>query len=698
MSKLKKEGYIVKKKNNESLIEEIKNELTVSPKNYFAGKVKKEEIVFKVYQEDEKYLYLPKYYGLKKLGKPDKNKEKLGKNINVNFKGKLRDYQKTITNKAIKHIDEKDGGLISVGCGQGKCLAKDTKIIMFDGSIKKVQNIKIGDKLMGDDGSLRNVLSIARGKEMMYLIKQSNGIDYTVNESHILSLKDKNHKIYDIKLVDYLNLPKEEKSKLYGYKSIIDNFGKNLVRENNLYQLLSSNLNDIPKYIIFSNLNERNHFLTLFLFKYGNNFNITNFSKSFLDKLFFIIKSVGYNYSINQNIMTIIFDKNILSEIIVEKLHNDDYYGFSIDGNRRFLLEDFTVTHNTIMSIYLACHYKVKTLIIVHKTFLLNQWLERIEEFTDASVGILQQDKIDIKKDFVVGMLQSIAKDKYDSKIFKKFGFVIFDEAHHAPSQYFSKALPIINCKKTLALTATPYRSDGLEKILYWYFGDTIYKSEEVIHKDVIVNMIDYSIVDPKFREYKLPFNGMINKPKIITNLIKIKKRNDFIFGLIENLYENENRNILILTDRIEHLKILEDMIKNLHPEYSYGFYIGGMKQKKLDETADKRIILASYGMAEEGLDIKKLNTLILATPRTNVKQSIGRIVREKNNNALIIDIVDDLPCLVNQSKTRQRLYKKLDYYIERKKYVENKLISQKDITNDKIIDNNFNPDDIDFI
>ena len=105
------------------------------------------------------------------------------------------------------------------------------------------------------------------------------------------------------------------------------------------------------------------------------------------------------------------------------------------------------------MGLYIAHHYKVKTLIIVHKTFLLNQWIERINEFTDAKVGIIQQNKIDVEgKDFVVGMLQSIAKEKYDEDIFMDFGMVIFDEAHHAPSKYFSKALPIINCKKSLAL------------------------------------------------------------------------------------------------------------------------------------------------------------------------------------------------------------------------------------------------------
>ena len=120
----------------------------------------------------------------------------------------------------------------------------------------------------------------------------------------------------------------------------------------------------------------------------------------------------------------------------------------------------------TVLALYLISHFKIKTLIIVHKTFLLNQWKERILEFTNSKIGILQQNTVDVKnKDIVIGMLQSIAKDKYDDNIFNEFGMVIFDEAHHAPSQHFSKALPIISCKFTIGLSATPTRPDKLEKV-----------------------------------------------------------------------------------------------------------------------------------------------------------------------------------------------------------------------------------------
>ena len=71
----------------------------------------------------------------------------------------------------------------------GKCLAKGTQVMMFDGTLKNVEDINVNDLLMGDDSTPRRVLSLARGREQMYWVRQKHGIDYRVNESHILSLK-----------------------------------------------------------------------------------------------------------------------------------------------------------------------------------------------------------------------------------------------------------------------------------------------------------------------------------------------------------------------------------------------------------------------------------------------------------------------------------------------------------------------------
>jgi superfamily II DNA or RNA helicase len=352
----------------------------------------------------------------------------------------------------------------------------------------------------------------------------------------------------------------------------------------------------------------------------------------------------------------------------------------------------------TVMGLYIACHYKVKTLIIVHKTFLLNQWKERIQQFTNAKVGIIQQNNVDIEdKDIVVGMLQSIAKDKYDSDIFMDFGLIIFDEAHHAPSEYFSKALPIISCNLSLGLSATPKRADKMEKILYWYLGDIAYIAPPNKNDNVMVRAYNYDVKDKNYKESRM-YNGDVNRPKTLNNIVGIGKRNIFILDILKEIMMEPDRKVLILSDRIEHLNTLKEMIDSLEENYSCEYYIGGMKQKKLDEASCAQIILGSYGMASEGLDIPTLNTLIMATPRREVEQSIGRIIRKSDHTVqpLIIDIVDMLGCFVNQGIHRRKLYKKLNYKIEVYEVEDSIVVSKIELDNK--IDKKNTEDVVDFI
>jgi len=333
----------------------------------------------------------------------------------------------------------------------------------------------------------------------------------------------------------------------------------------------------------------------------------------------------------------------------------------------------------TVLSLYLASIFKVKTLVIVHKTFLLNQWKERAEQFTNANIGIIQQNKIDIDgKDIVIGMLQSIAKDKYDDEIFKDFGLVIFDEAHHAPSQYFSKALPMISSKLTIGLSATPKRTDRMEKILYWYFGDIMYKAEVEENNKVLVNIINYDIEHEKFKEF-LMYTGDVNRPKTINKLTTIGRRNKFIIDNIEEIIQEDGRKILILSDRIEHLQTLKSRLDEREITSS-DFYIGGMKQKALEKAKEAQVIFASYGMASEGLDIPELNTLFMVTSRKEVEQAVGRVIRKVNPlvRPLVYDFTDQLPSFVNQGKHRRKLYKKMGFEIKITQVKNNVIISEE--------------------
>ena len=359
-------------------------------------------------------------------------------------------------------------------------------------------------------------------------------------------------------------------------------------------------------------------------------------------------------------------DQIEVMDIVLPKLQSED-------GGLLCLRPGFG---KTTLSLYIASIFKVKTLVIVHKSFLLNQWKKRAEQFTNAKIGIIQQNKIDIDgKQIVIGMLQSIAKDKYDADLFRDFGLVIFDEAHHAPSKYFSRALPIIACKKTLSLTATPKRQDKLEKILYWYFGPILYTIPSEKTNTLLVKTFKYNIKHDTFKEYKL-YDGSINRSKTINKLVEIEKRHKFIVDQLEELLEEEGRKIIVLSDRIEHLTQLKESLDKLEIATT-SFYIGGMKQAKLDESEKAQVIFGTFSMASEALDIPDLNTLVMATPRKEIEQTIGRILRKVHEvQPTVIDIVDQLPSFSRQGLLRRKFYKNNEYVIKIYEVEENEIIS----------------------
>ena len=391
-----------------------------------------------------------------------------------------------------------------------------------------------------------------------------------------------------------------------------------------------------------------------------------------------------YNETNEHLIVPKYYGLNKIKDSYIDNIYNGDNIDITFNGilrdNQTEIINKiipYIVKHNggvlclpcatgkTVLALYLISYFKIKTLIIVHKSFLLNQWKEKCKEFTNAKIGIIQQNKIEVDdKDIVIGMLQSIAKKKYNDDIFKNFGMVIFDEAHHAPSQYFSTALPIISAKITIGLSATPKRADKLEKILFWYFGNIMYQSQIQKNENVIINIINYTIDHAKFKEYRLR-NGDFNRSLTISKISTIGRRNKQIVEIIENIVINPNRKIIILSDRIKHLELLKERFDKKNTATT-DFYIGGMKQELLKKAELAQVIFASYSMASEGLDIPDLNTLIMCTPRKEVEQSIGRIIRKVQIDLppLIYDFVDLLPSFINQGRYRLKLYNSLGFNV----------------------------------
>lgn len=320
----------------------------------------------------------------------------------------------------------------------------------------------------------------------------------------------------------------------------------------------------------------------------------------------------------------------------------------------------------TVCGLNIISILKKKTLIIVHKEFLMNQWIERIHDFLPNSrIGTIQGTTIDIdNKDIVIGMLQSLSMKDYDATIFNSFGLTIIDEVHHISSEVFSKVLFKLVTKYMLGLSATMTRKDGTTKIFKMFLGEIVFKVDNKEQHNVLVRTIDYQVDDEEFNKIIYDYRGNPQYSTMITKLCKYTPRSDFIIKVLFDLFlENPKQQVMILAHNKSILVYLYEKIKEANIK-SVGYYVGGMKEADLKETEGKDIVIATYSMAAEALDIKTLTTLIMATPKTDIEQSIGRILREKHKQAIVIDIIDSHPMFKNQWKKRKPFYVKENYKI----------------------------------
>jgi len=294
----------------------------------------------------------------------------------------------------------------------------------------------------------------------------------------------------------------------------------------------------------------------------------------------------------------------------------------------------------TIMSLYIACALKKKTMFISHKDFLNQQFIETVKEFAPAaSIGIIKQNKVDVEnKDFIIASLQSLAMRDYDSKIFEDIGFVIIDEVHHTGAQVFCRAFKKLNTPIILGLSATLNRKDGMRKVFEYYIGGSVYSVKNKEYTDVIVNIHKYYVPDIEYSAIKKMWNGKENIAAMINNICSYKPRTEYIIAILIEILKNEpDRRVLILSERRNQLKSIEDYIveKNIANK-DYGYYVGGMKQEQLNVSSGKQIILATFQLASEGFNVPTLNTVIFASPISDIH------LRFYNNNKYKISYYQD--------------------------------------------------------
>ena len=325
----------------------------------------------------------------------------------------------------------------------------------------------------------------------------------------------------------------------------------------------------------------------------------------------------------------------------------------------------------TVCALYIASTLRVPTVVLVHNTFLRDQWIDRIKAFLPkARIGTVQGDIIDINKDVIVAMLQSVSMKEYPVDLFKNIGLLIVDECHHIASEAFSKAIPKLTCKHMLGLSATPDRKDKLMYLINWFLGPLLYKSDtaDKVDAKVRVEYYEFEPEDPKFNEIIYNSSGVMFTSLMVNKVVEYTPRNKMLVELLTDLYEEKDRQILVLTDRVDHTKTLLEMLPEAIRKEACILGREVKSSQRAEWCASKRILIATYTMCKEGFDVATLNTLVMATSRPDVDQIVGRILRVdkvgRKIHPLIIDVVD--PAFRRQFQTRLALYKSRNYEIEK--------------------------------
>ena len=323
----------------------------------------------------------------------------------------------------------------------------------------------------------------------------------------------------------------------------------------------------------------------------------------------------------------------------------------------------------TVCALYIASQLKLPTLVIVHNSFLRDQWEERVRGFLPkARIGRIQGDLCEIDdREIIIAMLQTLSMKTISILKFRPLGLVIVDECHHIASEVFVQALPKVTSKYMLGLSATPTRKDGLMFVANWFLGPLLYTSDTGDKEDrgVHVEVYEYKNDDPVFNEILYNAQGVMFTSLMINKLAECEDRTKWLVGILVDILEEEpQRQVLVLTDRVQHTK---DLLAALPDGLRASAAILSTDVKaaaRAEFCATKTLLLATYAMCKEGFDVPTLNTLLMATPRPDVDQIVGRILRveksARTTHPLILDIVD--PQFRRQFQERNALYKKRSY------------------------------------
>jgi superfamily II DNA or RNA helicase len=338
------------------------------------------------------------------------------------------------------------------------------------------------------------------------------------------------------------------------------------------------------------------------------------------------------------------------------------------------ILSATTAFGKTVVAASLIAQRKVNTLIIVHRTQLVEQWKERLSAFLDISISSIGQ--IGGSKNKRTGMvdiatIQSLNQKGIVKELVAEYGQIIVDECHHISAFSFEQVLKHVKAKYVLGLTATPTRKDGHHPIMTMQCGPIRYKVDA--KSQAKIRPFDHIVV-PRKTYFNVQNRDESSIQEIYTALIEDEGRNKVILDDILKSLE-EGRSPILLTERTSHVEYFEKKLKG----FAKNIIVlrGGMGKKQRQEISEKiasipdteeRILIATGKYIGEGFDDSRLDTLFLVMPiswKGTLQQYAGRLHRlhSNKNSVKIFDYIDtDIPMLQRMYEKRVKGYKAMGY------------------------------------
>jgi superfamily II DNA or RNA helicase len=262
----------------------------------------------------------------------------------------------------------------------------------------------------------------------------------------------------------------------------------------------------------------------------------------------------------------------------------------------------------------------------------------------------------------IFGTLQSVYSRAYPACYLAPIGMLVVDEAHHIAAPTFAQAMCKLPMARVLALTATPERQDGRENLIYYLAGNTAFRHIRPRVAGLCVRFLRYAGSGGLATHYQ----SLSERMQFLVRLCGWERRNAVLAAAIVEFFRRSGATarggIIVLSKLVEHLHGLARLCVDQCPELDHGFFTGAESLETRDVSAGRRVIFATYDMAKEGLDIPRLDTLVLASPAESLTQCVGRILRDfpDKNSPVVVDMNDDCVAFRHEVASRRRKFESM--------------------------------------